>query len=264
MALDVKKATDQEEFLGRISRGFMETEAEHLKMDMIEFARKRAETLVDSFSRLRELYLEQDNLIASVSGGTYSSTLEQELDMELETAREIRDRLSGVAEQWRTSSNLLRTSAKGAVQAFEFWSLVGPSRNSSERIQLALDTRTSCHSSLAALDAAQQALPQVEIPFITLRQSSAVRHALIYILTDMANDTRYKHTKNVLESYQLNTTKAVDWIHSTYQKTLDEDLTSQINNIKALAFRLRRERIKYFKDVVGNKLYIRPQIKMPS
>lgn len=61
-------------------------------MDMIEHAKKRVETLIDSFNRLRELYLEQDALIASISGGTYNSTLEQELDMELETSREIRDR----------------------------------------------------------------------------------------------------------------------------------------------------------------------------
>lgn len=260
----MKKASDQEEFLARISRGVMEIETERLKADMVEHGKKRIETLMDSFQRLRELYLEQDGLIASISGGTYNSSLEQDLDVELETAREIRDRLSGVAEQWRTSSNLLRAAAKGAVQAFEFWSLAGPTKIPSERIQLALDTRAACHSSLTALDCAQQALPQVEIPFITQRQSSAVKHALIYILTDMANENRYKHTKTVLESYQSNAAKAVDWVHQTYKKSLDEDLTSQIDNIKALTFRLRKERIKHFKTIVGNKVYIRPFIKMPS
>jgi hypothetical protein len=260
----VKKATEQEEFLARISRGVMEIENERLKRDMIDHAKKRIETLVDSFNRLREFYLEQDSLIASISGGTYNSTIEQELDADLETAREIRDRLSGVAEQWRTSSNLLRAAAKGALQAFECWSLAGPTKIPSERIQFALDTRQACHSSLTALDCAQQALPQVEIPFITARQSSAVKHALIYILTDMANENRYKHTKTVLESYQTNTAKAVDWVHTTYKKSLDEDLTSQIDNIKALTFRLRKERIKHFKAIVGTKLYVRPMIKMSS
>ena len=258
----MKKASDQEEFLARISRGVMEIELERLKVDMIEHGRKRLETLIDSFNQLRELYLEQDSLIASISGGTYNSSLEQDLDMELETAREIRDRLSGVAEQWRTSSNLLRAAATGALKAFEFWGLVSSTKIPSERVQLALDTRTACHSSLTALDCAQQALPQVEIPFITLRQSSAVKHALIYILTDMANENRYKHTKTVLESYQINTTKAVDWLQSTYKKSLDEDLTSQINNIKALTYRLRKERIKHFKSIVENRVYSKPMIKM--
>lgn len=240
----------------------MEIEAERLKIDMIEHGRKRADTLIDSFNRLRELYLEQDGLIASISGGTYNSSLEQDLDGELETAREIRDRLSGVAEQWRTSSNLLRAASKGALQAYECWSLAGPTKNPSDRIQLAIDTRSSCHSSLTALDCAQQALPQVEIPFVTQRQSSAIKHALIYMLTDMANDSRYTHTKKVLESYQANTAKAVDWIHITYKKSLDEDLTSQIENISALTFRLRKERIRHFKTVVGNKIYARPLIKI--
>lgn len=242
----------------------MAIEAERLKMDMIAHGKKRVETLIDSFNRLRELYLEQDSLIASISGGTYNSSIEQDLDAELETAREIRDRISGVAEQWRTSSNLLRAAAKGALQAYECWSQAVPTKTPSERIQLALDARSACHSSLTALDCAQQALPQVEIPFVTQRQSSAVKHALIYLLTDMANDNRYLHTKNVLESFQANATKAVDWIHTTYKKTLDEDLTSQINNITALTFRLRKERTKHFRAIVGNKVYNRPLIKSPS
>jgi hypothetical protein len=80
VATDMKKASDQEEFLARISRGMMEIEQERLKIDMIEHGRKRVETLTDSFNRLRELYLEQDSLIASISGGTYNSSLEQDLD----------------------------------------------------------------------------------------------------------------------------------------------------------------------------------------
>lgn len=263
VATDVKRAADQEEFFARISRSLMDVEAESLKMDMIGHAKKRVETLFDLFNQLRELYLEQDSLIASISGGTYNSSIEQDLDSELETAREIRDRVSGVAEQWRTSSNLLRAAAKGAHQAFECWSQASPTIPPSERIQLALDSRTACHSSLTAFDCAQQALPQVDIPFVTQRHSSAVKHALIYLLTDMANDNRYIHTKNVLESYRTNTAKAVDWIHTTYKKTLDEDLTSQINNITALNFKLRKERIKHFRAIVGNKIYVRPSIKSP-
>lgn len=67
---------------------------------------------------------------------------------------------------------------------------MGPSKDAEERINLALDARSACHSSLAALEGSQQALPQVEIPFISLRQASAVRHAIIYLLTDMANEAR--------------------------------------------------------------------------
>lgn len=224
----MNKAAEHEEFLARISRSSMEMELVRLKNDMIEHAKQRLEFLNSSFNRLRDYYLEQDSLIASISGGTYNSTIEQSLDGELEALREIRDRLSGVAEQWRTSSNLMGAAAKGGVQAFEFWAQIISTNIVSDRIQLALDARSACHSSLVALECAQQALPQVEIPFITLRQCSAVRHAIIYILTDIANENRYMHTKNVLEAYQENIAKALDWIHTTYKKSLDEDLTSQI------------------------------------
>jgi hypothetical protein len=259
----MKKASAQEEFLGKISRGLMELETERLKRDMVEHGKKRVETLIDSFNKLREFYLEQDSLIASISGGTYNSSLEQEIDMELETAREIRDRLSGVAEQWRTSSNLLRAATKGSIQGFDYWTQVGIIKSPDQRIQIALDTRGICLSSIIAVECAQEALPHVEIPFITQRQSSAVRHALVYMLTDMADENRYKHTKAVLEAFKNNTEKALDWVQVTYKKSLDEDLASQIDNIKALTFRLRKERIKHFKAIVGNKIYVKPMIKMP-
>lgn len=224
----MNKAIEHEEFLAKISRSAMEIELQQLKRDMIEHARQRLESLTESFNRLRDLYLEQDSLLASVSGGTYNSTLEQDLDSELEASREIRDRLSGVSEQWRTASNLIGASAKGSQQAIEFWSLIASSKIPSDRIQLTLDTRTACHSSLVAFECAQQALPQVDIPFVTLRQCSAVRHAIVYIITDVADENRYKHTKNVLESYHANMAKAVEWIHATYKKSLEEDLSSQI------------------------------------
>lgn len=41
------------------------------------------------------------------------------IDTELEASRQIRDKLGGAAEQWRTSAHLLRTSAKSASIANE-------------------------------------------------------------------------------------------------------------------------------------------------
>lgn len=260
ISFDSDKAAKQEEFLAKVSRGLMDVEAVKLKNDMIDHAKNRVSTLLESYNKLRALYAEQDTLIASISGGTYNTSFEQSLDLELETAREIRDRLGGVAEQWRTSGNLLRASAKCALQGFEYWSQIGPSKLASERIQLALDTRTASHSSLVAFEGAQQALPQVEIPFVTVRQASAVRHAVIYLLTDMANDARYQHTKNVLEAYHQNTDKAVAWLQDTYRKTLHKDLEDAINTVQELCKKLRQERIQNYKEIVGDKIYVKPNM----
>lgn len=264
IAFDSEKAQKQEEFLAKVSRGLMDVESVKLKNDMIDHAKKRVALLLESYNKLRELYAEQDTLIASISGGTYNTSFEQSLDLELETAREIRDRLGGVAEQWRTSGNLLRASAKCALQGYEYWSLIGASTIASERIQLALDTRTSCHSSLAAFEAANQALPQVEIPFVTVRQASACKHAIIYLLTDMANEARYQHTKNVLEAYHQNTDKAVSWVQDTYRKTLHKDLEDSINTVQELVKKLRQERIQNYKEIVGDKIYVKPNMNFST
>lgn len=64
----------------------------------------------------------------AVAEGAYTNETEQKLDEELESARQIRDKLAGACEQWRTSANLLHASAKEAVLAIENWRLVGLSR----------------------------------------------------------------------------------------------------------------------------------------
>lgn len=58
------------------------------------------------------------------------------MDEDLESARQIRDKLGGAAEQWRTAVNLLRASAKAAQVANEQWNLIVSSRYD----------RDQCHS----------------------------------------------------------------------------------------------------------------------
>ena len=74
------------------------------------------------------VFLIDSSLSASLTDGTYTSVSEQRLDDDLEAARQIRDKMGGVAEQWRTAANLLRASAKGAILSAENWSLIGSSR----------------------------------------------------------------------------------------------------------------------------------------
>lgn len=50
------------------------------------------------------------------------------LDAELEASRQIRDKLGGAVEQWRTSASLLRTSAKSALVAKEHYDTIQTSK----------------------------------------------------------------------------------------------------------------------------------------
>lgn len=192
------------------------------------------------------------------NNGTYFSSQEQHLDEELESAREIRDRLGGVSEQWRTAGLLMRAAQKGLLQAVKYWNLVGQTSTAPEKIALALDCRSVCHGALIALEIAQAALPQVEIPFVTLRQQSAVKHGLIYMLTDMINPSRYRHTKNVLEGFQANVEKSVKWLHDTFNETLKKDFDESDQAVISIAKKLREIRKQYITQRMGYKPYVRP------
>ncbi|XP_050077781.1 uncharacterized protein LOC126564731 [Anopheles maculipalpis] len=254
------KAAQQEEFIARLSRTAMDQEADHFREEMIIHSQKRALTLRASFERLKRLYHEQDRLLGSVYNGAYGTMNEQKLDAELDSARDVRDRLGGAVEQWRIAGGLLRAAAKGLHQAVDHWELIRPTKNAEETITLALDARTTCHGALMALEAAQAALPSVEIPYITIRQQSAVRHALIYLLTDMVNPARYQHTRDVFGVFSANVTKAVNWLHECYNETLKQDFDSADQAATLLAKHLREERLRYIVSKMPNRSYARAAI----
>uniref|UniRef100_A0AAG5DHP5 Uncharacterized protein n=1 Tax=Anopheles atroparvus TaxID=41427 RepID=A0AAG5DHP5_ANOAO len=250
----------QEEFVARLSRAAMDQESEQFRVEMIEHGRKRALFLQASFDQLKRMYIEQDQLLAMVYNGTYGSPTEQKLDGELDAARDVRDRLGGAVEQWRIAGGLLRAAAKGLHQTIDNWELLRSSRDAEETVRLALDARTACLGALVALEAAQAALPQVEIPYITIRQQAAVRHALIYLLTDMVNPARYQHTRDVFGVFGANVTKAVHWLHECYDETLRQDYGTADQAATLLAKTLREERLRFIAGRVPNKLYVRPAI----
>lgn len=128
-------------------------------------------------------------------------------------------------------------------------------RNANEKITISLDCRHALQGSLIALDCAQKSLPQVEFQHISQRQISAIQHANIYLLTDMANSARYRHTKQVLEAYQTNLNSAVKWLHETFQKTLRVDLNEAENAVIEVAKQLRQERLLHMNRTVGNQMH---------
>lgn len=62
--------------------------------------------------------------LATITAGNYRTSAEESLDQRLDAARQTRDKLGAVAEQWRIAGNLLRTAAMEANRGSELWSLV--------------------------------------------------------------------------------------------------------------------------------------------
>lgn len=107
-----------------------------------------------------------------------------------------------------------------------------------------------------ALEYAQRALPHVDFSHITPRQISAIKHANLYLLTDLANPIRYNHTKRVLDAFQNNLNLAVTWLFDTFKKSLRKDLNHSEDNVTALAKELRHERLEYIARKIGTNLYV--------
>lgn len=129
---------------------------------------------------------------------------------------------------------------------------------------MAIDCRHAIQGSVIALEFAQKSLPQVEFQHISQRQISAVRHANVYLLTDMANVARCQHTKMVLNVYQSNVEAATKWLHETFQRTLRANLSESESSVIAIVMQLRRERMKYMSGTIGKEPYLAADTLLPS
>lgn len=63
IAMDVDQAAKYEEFIASISRRYMADTVKTLKQEILEHARKRANQLLEKYTKLRSLYTELDSLI---------------------------------------------------------------------------------------------------------------------------------------------------------------------------------------------------------
>ncbi|XP_055920608.1 uncharacterized protein LOC129952175 [Eupeodes corollae] len=244
--LSKQKASEQEDFFAKISKSALEVIALRYYNEILQHTKSRVKFLNENYKRLNELYVQQDGIIALISGGTYMTSYEESLDSQLETARDVRDKLGSTLEQWRICGLLLRACSKSALQALEFWRSIKALSSPKDIVHLALECRNNTQASLISLECAQLSLPNVEIKFVSNRQMLAVKHINTYMITDIADESRYNHVTKVLETYENNMQNASKWLYDTYDSTLRKDFEKAEKTVKSLAGKLRSHRHELF------------------
>ncbi|XP_017095755.2 uncharacterized protein synr [Drosophila bipectinata] len=246
---DARKASMHEDFFANLSDSAMYLLSIRYYGELLEHSKERLKTLMESYADLNELYVKQDGIIAYISGGTYMTRLEESIDEQLETARDTRDKLGSALEQWRICGLLLRASANSATQGLKQWRQLTRIIDPKQKLQWALDSRSLLHASMVSLDAAQLALPHVELKYMSHRQVLAVKHCNTYLITDIANKARYEHTTRVFTSYESNISKACTWLYDTFNNTLRSDFEKAEETVCGLAKTLRDHREEVFSTV---------------
>ncbi|XP_030383123.1 uncharacterized protein LOC115630629 [Scaptodrosophila lebanonensis] len=246
---DERKASTHEDFFANLSESALYLLSIRYYSEVLEHTKVRLKKLIERYAELNELYVNQDGIIAFISGGTYMSRLEESIDAQLETARDIRDKLGSTLEQWRICGTLLRAAANSATQALKQWHQLGRLVDPQYKLQAALECRSLFHASLISLECAQMALPHVELKYMSNRQILAVAHCNTYLITDIANSARYEHTSKVFANYESNISKTSTWLYDTFNKTLRKDFEKAEDTVKRLAKTLREHRDEIFSAV---------------
>ncbi|XP_034097894.1 uncharacterized protein LOC117563607 isoform X1 [Drosophila albomicans] len=243
---DPRKASMHEDFFANLSESALYLLSIRYYGELLEHTKQRVKTLSASYAELNELYVNQDGIIAYISGGTYMTRLEESIDEQLESARDTRDKLGSAMEQWRICGTLLRAAANSATQALKQWRQLNKLIDPKQKLQAALDCRSLLHASLTSLEAAQLALPHVELRYMSHRQVLAVNHCNTYLITDISNAARYEHTSRVFNSYESSMSKTCTWLYETFNKTLRRDFDKAEQAVRRLAQTLREHREEIF------------------
>ncbi|KAH8248754.1 hypothetical protein KR032_002952 [Drosophila birchii] len=246
---DARKASMHEDFFANLSESALYLLSIRYYGELLEHTKERLKTLAESYAELNELYVKQDGIIAYISGGTYMTRLEESIDEQLETARDTRDKLGSALEQWRICGLLLRAAANSSTQALKQWRHLVRMIDPKQKLQWALDCRSLLHASMISLEAAQLALPHVELKYLSHRQVLAVKHCNTYLITDIANKARYEHTTRVFTSYEANMSKTCTWLYETFNNTLRSDFDKAEATVSGLAKTLRDHREEVFATV---------------
>lgn len=125
-----------------------------------------------------------------------------------------------------------------------------------DKIIAASDCRTALLGAIIAFRFAQEALPQVDLQHITIRQTVAVGHANEYLFTDIANPARYGHTLAVLEAFHNGLSQSIIWLHDVFQTTLKKDLQEAEDAVKSLSGKLRQMRSESMRTKDGYQTYV--------
>ncbi|XP_017154616.1 uncharacterized protein LOC108163694 [Drosophila miranda] len=243
---DARKASMHEDFFANLSESALYLLSIRYYGELLEHTKERLKTLAESYAELNELYVRQDGIIAYISGGTYMTRLEETIDEQLETARDTRDKLGSTLEQWRICGLLLRAAANSSTQALKQWQQLSRIIDPKQKLQWALDCRSLLHASMISLEAAQLALPHVELKYMSHRQVLAVKHCNTYLITDIANKARYEHTSRVFSTYEANMSKTCTWLYETFNNTLRIDFDKSERTVSRLSKTLRDHRAEVF------------------
>ncbi|XP_017858514.1 PREDICTED: uncharacterized protein LOC108610747 [Drosophila arizonae] len=243
---DPRKASMHEDFFANLSESALYLLSIRYYGELLDHTKQRLKALTASYAELNDLYVNQDGIIAYISGGTYMTRLEETIDEQLEVARDTRDKLGSALEQWRICGLLLRAAANSSTQALKQWRQLNRIIDPKQKLQVALDCRSLLHASLTSLEAAQLALPHVELKYMSNRQVLAVNHCNTYLITDIANAARYEHTTRVFTSYEVNISKTCTWLYDTFNKTLRSDFDKAEETVRRLARTLRQHREETF------------------
>ncbi|XP_022226720.2 uncharacterized protein LOC111076957 [Drosophila obscura] len=243
---DTSKASMHEDFFANLSESALYLLSIRYYGELLEHTKERLKTLAENYAELNELYVRQDGIIAYISGGTYMTRLEETIDEQLETARDTRDKLGSTLEQWRICGLLLRAAANSSSQALKQWRQLSRIIDPRQKMQWALDCRSLLHASMISLEAAQLALPHVELKYMSHRQVLAVKHCNTYLITDIANKARYEHTSRVFGTYEANMSKTCTWLYETFNNTLRIDFDKAECAVSRLSKTLRDHRGELF------------------
>ncbi|KAI1280557.1 hypothetical protein HDE_13704 [Halotydeus destructor] len=242
---------DEEQFMDVLNRQeVLEKELEtlvqqrdNLKMDIDQMNKNG--------NKLNELFAKRDEILDTIFQGQYGSTVEQQLEKELDWLLEQKHHVDQAHFRWKQAQLLCRESCSQLSEAIQKWkdlTSIAPDSDNEEKYFAVAEARNLLVSASQNIQGALRYLPNINVPYCSSKEAETLEKAISYVFTDMQTRERHEHALNCYQTTYKRVAALSQWLGQVINSTISRDLGEISDNCKSKASELRNERIRLIKS----------------
>lgn len=243
----------------------MLTSLQSQKMHLEEQIKKTAMEV----SQLQASVDEREDMLQQLFGGTYGSSLEDELESEYNRASQRLGHVKAFAGHWDAAIVYCKKSYEQMSTGYQYWVKASPNNYPDQvqalsqgvvvpaQLQLVADARSWLLASTTNLTTAVRILLdtlKVQIPYCHPPELDTLNKAIHHIFIDSRTADRHHHAGKVYYSMGTRSGGLNKWLEAVHTKNIQSDLAEAEQYAKQCQNALRMERLRLIRLQVQDKI----------
>ncbi|XP_072020564.1 uncharacterized protein [Amphiura filiformis] len=247
---------EQEEYMQALNKSEIHKKELQAATRQLEALKEATQPIQKESEDLKQLYDQQDSLLASIFNGKYGSEKEFKLESNLDMMMEKKQRISVAKYKWTQSRQLISHAVNQMGLGVRRWNdaIQVPPQNAQLRYSCAAEARNNFVAALQNIASAQSYLSTIKFPYCTPSEMQTLNLAITHIFTDLLTADRHRHAMDCYVVVYKRSAALVQWFDFVINKTILKDNEKVVQECSSLQKELKAERMSLIKEKVRDKL----------